>query len=175
MNLRVSGVASCAVFMSAALVFLVEPMMGKLILPLLGGSPAVWNTSLAFFQAALLVGRDEEPDPGGARRRHLGAHGPGDPRRGADAAVRSGLVSADGRIAVIRSDADITIWDPTAKTTVDGSAMETNADYSPYDGWEITGLPVTTISRGDIIYDNGTVTAEPGRGKVVKRGPSQML
>lgn len=45
-----------AVFMSAALVFLVEPMLGKLILPLLGGSPAVWNTSLAFFQAALLVG-----------------------------------------------------------------------------------------------------------------------
>ncbi len=45
-----------AVFMSAALVFLVEPLMGRLILPALGGSPAVWNTSLAFFQAALLIG-----------------------------------------------------------------------------------------------------------------------
>ena len=43
-------------FASAALVFLVEPMIAKLILPLLGGSPAVWNTSLAFFQTALLVG-----------------------------------------------------------------------------------------------------------------------
>jgi SAM-dependent methyltransferase len=52
----VPGLFAGAVFMSAALVFLVEPMMGKLILPLLGGSPAVWNTSLAFFQAALLVG-----------------------------------------------------------------------------------------------------------------------
>src|SRR4051812_42395409 len=50
------GLFGGAVFMSAALVFLVEPMLGKLILPLLGGSPAVWNTSLAFFQAALLVG-----------------------------------------------------------------------------------------------------------------------
>jgi hypothetical protein len=50
------GLFAGAVFMSAALVFLVEPMMGKLILPRLGGSPAVWNTSLAFFQAALLVG-----------------------------------------------------------------------------------------------------------------------
>ncbi|OYX36447.1 MAG: spermidine synthase [Caulobacterales bacterium 32-69-10] len=50
------GLFAGAVFMSAALVFLVEPMMGKLILPLLGGSPAVWNTSLAFFQIALLVG-----------------------------------------------------------------------------------------------------------------------
>src|SRR6478736_4222062 len=44
------------VFASASLVFLVEPMMAKLVLPTLGGSPAVWNTSMAFFQIALLVG-----------------------------------------------------------------------------------------------------------------------
>jgi hypothetical protein len=44
------------VFASAALVFMVEPMMARLILPLLGGSAAVWNTSLAFFQIALLAG-----------------------------------------------------------------------------------------------------------------------
>ena len=43
-------------FFSAALVFVVEPMIAKLVLPTLGGSPAVWNTSLAFFQAALLSG-----------------------------------------------------------------------------------------------------------------------
>ncbi|MDQ0463074.1 hypothetical protein QO010_000822 [Caulobacter ginsengisoli] len=45
-----------AVFSGAALVFLVEPMVAKLVLPLLGGSANVWNTSLAFFQAALLAG-----------------------------------------------------------------------------------------------------------------------
>ncbi|MDP3659368.1 spermidine synthase [Phenylobacterium sp.] len=44
------------VFCGAALVFLVEPMVVKLVLPLLGGGPSIWNTSLAFFQAALLVG-----------------------------------------------------------------------------------------------------------------------
>lgn len=44
------------VFLSAGLVFLVEPMMARLVLPILGGSAAVWNTSLAFFQAALLGG-----------------------------------------------------------------------------------------------------------------------
>jgi SAM-dependent methyltransferase len=44
------------VFASAALVFLVEPMIAKLVLPLLGGGPSVWNTSLAFFQTALLAG-----------------------------------------------------------------------------------------------------------------------
>ncbi len=45
-----------AVFASAGLVFLVEPMIAQLLLPRLGGSPAVWNTSLAFFQTALLLG-----------------------------------------------------------------------------------------------------------------------
>ena len=45
-----------AAFFSAALVFLVEPMIAQLLLPRLGGSPAVWNTSLMFFQAALLLG-----------------------------------------------------------------------------------------------------------------------
>jgi hypothetical protein len=45
-----------AVFTSAALVFLVEPMVAKSILPLLGGSPSVWNACMAFFQIALLAG-----------------------------------------------------------------------------------------------------------------------
>jgi SAM-dependent methyltransferase len=47
---------AATVFASAALVFMVEPMVAKLVLPLLGGAAAVWNTSLAFFQIALLVG-----------------------------------------------------------------------------------------------------------------------
>jgi SAM-dependent methyltransferase len=45
-----------AALASAALVFLLEPLMGKLLLPTLGGAPAIWNTLLAFFQAALLAG-----------------------------------------------------------------------------------------------------------------------
>lgn len=45
-----------AIFTSAALVFLVEPMVAKSILPLLGGSPSVWNACMAFFQVALLAG-----------------------------------------------------------------------------------------------------------------------
>ncbi len=45
-----------AIFTSASLVFLVQPMITKLVLPMLGGSPAVWNTAMVFFQAALLLG-----------------------------------------------------------------------------------------------------------------------
>jgi hypothetical protein len=43
-------------FLSAALLFLVQPLVGKLLLPLLGGTPAVWNTCLVFFQGLLLAG-----------------------------------------------------------------------------------------------------------------------
>src|SRR5579859_7026840 len=43
-------------FLGSALLFVVEPMIGRLVLPLLGGTPAVWNTCMVFFQAALLVG-----------------------------------------------------------------------------------------------------------------------
>ncbi len=41
---------------SAFLIFWVEPLFAKLVLPLLGGSPAVWNTCLMSFQALLLLG-----------------------------------------------------------------------------------------------------------------------
>ena len=43
-------------FASATLLFLVEPMLARMLLPLLGGTPAVWNTCLVFFQAVLLAG-----------------------------------------------------------------------------------------------------------------------
>ena len=45
-----------AIFTSASLVFVVQPMVTKLVLPMLGGSPSVWNTAMVFFQAALLAG-----------------------------------------------------------------------------------------------------------------------
>jgi dipeptide/tripeptide permease len=47
---------SATLFVSAFLMFLVEPMMARMVLPLLGGAPAVWNTCLVFFQAVLLGG-----------------------------------------------------------------------------------------------------------------------
>ena len=43
-------------FVSAFLLFSVQPMVAKMLLPVLGGTPAVWNTCMVFFQAALLGG-----------------------------------------------------------------------------------------------------------------------
>ncbi len=47
---------SLTLFVNAALMFIIEPLVAKMILPFLGGSPAVWNASLAFYQGALLIG-----------------------------------------------------------------------------------------------------------------------
>lgn len=49
-------VYGATVFLSASLLFLVEPMFARMVLPYLGGSPAVWNTCVVFFQAAMLAG-----------------------------------------------------------------------------------------------------------------------
>ena len=47
---------SMTLFVNAALLFAVQPMFSKMVLPMLGGTPAVWNTCMLFFQAALLCG-----------------------------------------------------------------------------------------------------------------------
>jgi len=47
---------AATLFVSASLLFMVQPMVGKMVLPLLGGSPAVWNACMVFFQALLLLG-----------------------------------------------------------------------------------------------------------------------
>ena len=47
---------AATLFVSASLVFWIQPLFAKMVLPLLGGAPAVWNTALVFFQAVLLAG-----------------------------------------------------------------------------------------------------------------------
>ncbi len=49
-------VFALSLFTSAALLFWVQPLVAKMLLPLLGGAPAVWNTCMLFFQALLLAG-----------------------------------------------------------------------------------------------------------------------
>src|SRR5258708_5250141 len=47
---------SLTIFLSAALLFLVQLVFARMVLPLLGGSPSVWNTAMVFYQAVLLAG-----------------------------------------------------------------------------------------------------------------------
>lgn len=55
-GLGAAALYTCTAFVGAGLLFLVQPIVAKLLLPLFGGSPSVWNTSNLFFQVNLLAG-----------------------------------------------------------------------------------------------------------------------
>jgi dihydropyrimidinase len=67
------------------------------------------------------------------------------------------------------ADADIAIIHPTRTHVVDPATMETNADWSPFEGWSLAGFARTTISRGDIIVDDYRVVGREGRGQWLPR------
>jgi dihydropyrimidinase len=53
--------------------------------------------------------------------------------------------------------------------------MQHAIDYTPYEGIEVTGWPVTTIRRGAVVMQNGVVQAAPGTGQYLARGPYDMI
>jgi len=71
----------------------------------------------------------------------------------------------------VGSDADIVIWNPNRKHTISAASHHMRVDYSMYEGMEVQGNAETVISRGEIIVDQNTWSAKPGRGKYVKRSP----
>ena len=70
---------------------------------------------------------------------------------------------------MVGADADLAIIHPTATRTVSPSTMETNADWSPYEGWELAGFARTTLSRGEVIVDRYGVVGREGRGRWLPR------
>jgi dihydropyrimidinase len=88
-----------------------------------------------------------------------------------NAARLFGLYPRKGTIAV-GSDADLVVLDPQLHRTIDGASMQSNADYSVYDGREVYGWPRFTISRGEVVLEDGQVTAAPGRGQWLHRAPT---
>jgi dihydropyrimidinase len=74
-----------------------------------------------------------------------------------------GLYPRKGTIAV-GSDADIAIWDPERETTVIAGMLHDNVGYTPYEGRRLRGWPVTVISRGRIVVEDGKLAAARGSG-----------
>jgi dihydropyrimidinase len=70
-----------------------------------------------------------------------------------------------------QASADIAIWDPELARTVSAEADLSRADYSVYEGWQVTGWPVLTMRRGEIVYEDGQVTGLPETGRLLKRSP----
>jgi dihydropyrimidinase len=89
----------------------------------------------------------------------------------ASAARLFGLYPRKGALAV-GSDADLALWDPQERRTVDGASMRSRADYSVYDGWEVQGWPRVVIGRGQVLLADGEITARPGQGKWLRRNRS---
>ena len=79
-----------------------------------------------------------------------------------------GLAPRKGAIQV-GADADLAIIHPTRTMTVSPTSMETNADWSPFDGWELAGFSRTTLSRGEVIVDDYKVVGNAGRGQWLPR------
>ena len=79
-----------------------------------------------------------------------------------------GLYPRKGILAA-GSDADIVLIDPKARLRASPQTLHMKVRYSPYDGWDLVGLPVTTISRGKVIVDKGVFLGTPGHGRFVKR------
>jgi dihydropyrimidinase len=79
-----------------------------------------------------------------------------------------GLAPRKGSIA-IGADADLAIIHPTRTHKVEPKTMETNADWSPYNGWDLAGFSRTTLSRGEVIVDDYRVVGREGRGKWLPR------
>ncbi len=89
-----------------------------------------------------------------------------------NAAKIFGMYPRKGVIQV-GSDADIVIWDPAKKKILNDKDQISRAGYSTYAGREVTGLPITTIRRGEIVWDNGKILGQPGSGKYIPGGRFQ--
>ncbi len=91
------------------------------------------------------------------------------PRLLAEGPARTyGLDRRKGAIELGR-DADLVLFDPSIEWELSATFLHMRTDFSPYEGWRITGKPVTTISRGEIIVQNDEFTGHEGRGEFLFR------
>jgi dihydropyrimidinase len=73
------------------------------------------------------------------------------------------------------SDADLVVYDPTARTTISAATHHMNMDHSAYEGFTIGGGVDLVMSRGRVIVEGGAYLGEPGHGRYVRRGLSDYL
>lgn len=69
------------------------------------------------------------------------------------------------------ADADIVVWDPNGSKTISAETHHQNIDFNIYEGMEVTGVPAYTLSRGNVVWENGTLNTVRGAGQYVPRAP----
>ena len=81
-----------------------------------------------------------------------------------------GMYPQKGVLAV-GSDGDIVIFDPDYTDSIRAEAQYQNVDYTPYEGFALSGRADTVLLCGEVCVQGGAVVAER-RGRYVKRGPA---
>jgi len=72
-------------------------------------------------------------------------------------------------------DADLAIWDPTHSRTFGQNDLHDNCGYNPFAGRTVTGWPMTVLSRGKVVVQNGEVLGQPGRGRRIPMQISEAM
>ena len=67
------------------------------------------------------------------------------------------------------ADADIVLFDPQKNVSLSQSLLHEHVDYTPYDGFELTGYPVKTFFRGQLLAEDGQFVGETVSGQYLRR------
>jgi dihydropyrimidinase len=79
-----------------------------------------------------------------------------------------GLYPRKGSIGV-GFDADITLWDANRRETIQQENLHHGSDYTPWEGFKVTGWPVMTIARGEVVARDGVIVGKKGAGRILER------
>ncbi|MBT6612348.1 MAG: dihydropyrimidinase [Deltaproteobacteria bacterium] len=71
----------------------------------------------------------------------------------------------------VGADADIVVWDPEGTRTISAKTHHQNVDFNIFEGRTVRGIPTYTLSRGQVVWDNGELQAIEGAGRYVNRPP----
>ena len=63
------------------------------------------------------------------------------------------------------SDADLVIFDPTVRFTIQHANQHSQANYTLYEGWECLGRPVWVMQRGRVLIEDGQLVGAPGQAQ----------
>ncbi|HJS75173.1 MAG TPA: dihydropyrimidinase [Vicinamibacteria bacterium] len=79
-----------------------------------------------------------------------------------------GMFPQKGSVS-IGADADLVIWDADRDVVIESAKLHDNVGYTPYEGRKIKGWPLTVLSRGRVVVQDGELRAERGSGQFVAR------
>lgn len=80
-----------------------------------------------------------------------------------------GLYPRKGSI-IVGADADIVLWDPNRQVMIANERLHHNVDYTPYEGINVQGWPVLTLSRGKVVSRELSFTGQSGAGQFLPCG-----